>query len=95
MSLILYGMISAVGVRNLVETSVDFSSSRNVFVAALIMVVSIGVQYGTDGGVKIGSVAFSGLALAALVGIFLNAILPDQLGMKVKSFNGKEKKYRK
>ena len=63
--------------------------------AALIMVVSIGVQYGTDGGVKIGSVAFSGLALAAIVGIFLNAILPDQLGMKVKSFNGKEKKYRK
>ena len=94
-SLILYGMISAVGVRNLVETSVDFSSSRNVFVAALIMVVSIGVQYSTDGGVKIGSVAFSGLALAAIVGIFLNAILPDQLGMKVKSFNGKEKKYRK
>lgn len=88
-SLILYGMISAVGVRNLVETSVDFSSSP------LIMVVSIGVQYGTDGGVKIGSVAFSGLALAAIVGIFLNAILPDQLGMKVKSFNGKEKKYRK
>ena len=94
-SLILYGMISAVGVRNLVETSVDFSSSRNVFVAALIMVVSSCVQYGTDVGVKIGSVAFSGLALAAIVGIFLNAILPDQLGMKVKSFNGKEKKYRK
>lgn len=68
-SLILYGMISAVGVRNLVETSVDFSSSRNVFVAALIMVVSIGVQYGTDGGVKIGPVTFSGLALAAIVGI--------------------------
>lgn len=90
-SLILYGMISAVGVRNLVETSVDFSSSRNVFVAALIMVVSIGVQYGMDGGVKIGPVTFSGLALAAIVGIVLNAILPDQLGMKVKSFNGKEK----
>lgn len=90
-SLILYGMISAVGVRNLVETSVDFSSSRNVFVAALILVVSIGVQYGTEGGVKIGPVTFSGLALAALVGIFLNAVLPDQLGMKVKSFNGKDK----
>lgn len=90
-SLILYGMISAVGVRNLVETSVDFSSSRNVFVAALIMVVSIGVQYGTDGGVKIGPVTFSGLALAAIVGIVLNALLPDQLGMKVKSFKGKEK----
>ena len=94
-SLILYGMISAVGVRNLVETSVDFSSSRNVFVAALIMVVSIGVQYGTDGGIKIGPVAFSGLALAAIVGIFLNAILPQQLGMKVKSFRGKDKPQRK
>ena len=94
-SLILYGMISAVGVRNLVETSVDFSSSRNVFVAALILVVSIGVQYGTDGGVKIGPITFSGLALAALVGIFLNAFLPDQLGMKVKSFNGKDKPHLK
>lgn len=59
------------------------------------MVVSIGVQYGTDGGVQIGSVSISGLALAALVGIFLNAILPDQLGMKVKSFNGKDKGHRK
>ena len=94
-SFILYGMISAVGVRNLVETSVDFSSSRNVFVAALILVVSIGVQYGTDGGVQIGPITFSGLALAALVGIFLNAILPDQLGMKVKSFNGKDKPHLK
>ena len=94
-SLIIYGMISDVGVRNLVETSVDFSSSRNVFVAALILVVSIGVQYGTDGGVQIGPITFSGLALAALVGIFLNAILPDQLGMKVKSFNGKDKPHLK
>lgn len=90
-SLILYGMISAVGVRNLVESAVDFSSSRNVFVAALILVISIGVQYGTEGGIQFGPVTISGLALAALVGIFLNAILPDQLGMKVKSFHGKEK----
>ncbi len=91
-SLILYGMISAVGVRNLVESAVDFSSSRNVFVAALILVISIGVQYGAEGGgVAIGPVTFSGLALAAIVGIFLNAILPGQLGMKVKSFHGKDK----
>ena len=53
------------------------------------------MQYGTDGGVQIGPITFSGLALAALVGIFLNAILPDQLGMKVKSFNGKDKGHRK
>lgn len=92
-SLILYGMISAVGVRNLVEQNVDFSSSRNVFVAALILVISIGVQYGAEGGsVAIGPIHFSGLALAAIIGIFLNAVLPGQLGMKVKSFNGKDKK---
>ena len=77
-SLILYGMISAVGVRNIVESAVDFSQSRNVFVAALILVISIGVQYGAEGGaVAIGPIHFSGLALAAIVGICLNAVLPD------------------
>lgn len=90
-SLILYGMISSVGVRNLVESHVDFSSSRNVFVAALILVLAIGVKYGAGDSVVIGSVHLSGLAIAAIVGIVLNAILPEQLGMKVKSFNGKEK----
>lgn len=91
-SLILYGMISSVGVRNLVESHVDLSSSRNVFVSALILVLAISVKYGAQDSVAIGSIHLSGLAIAALVGIFLNAILPDQLGMKVKSFNGKEKK---
>lgn len=91
-SLILYGMISSVGVRNLVESHVDLSSSRNVFVAALILVLAIGVKYGSNDSVSIGSIHLSGLAIAALVGIILNAILPEQLGMKVKSFNGKEKK---
>lgn len=90
-SLILYGMISSVGVRNLVESHVDFSSSRNVFVAALILVLAIGVKYGAGDSVAIGSIHLSGLAIAALVGICLNAVLPDKLGMKVKSFNGKEK----
>ena len=90
-SLILYGMISSVGVRNLVESHVDLSSSRNVFVAALILVLAIGVKYGAGDSVAIGSIHLSGLAIAALVGIVLNAILPDKLGMKVKSFNGKEK----
>lgn len=90
-SLILYGMISSVGVRNLVESHVDLSSSRNVFVAALILVLAIGVKYGAGDSVAIGSIHLSGLAIAAIVGIVLNAVLPDQLGMKVKSFNGKEK----
>ena len=90
-SLILYGMISAVGVRNLVEDSVDLNSSRNVFVAASILVIAIGVKYGADDNVSIGPIHFSGLALSALVGITLNAILPGKLGMKVKSVHGKEK----
>ena len=90
-SLILYGMISAVGVRNLVEEKVDLKSSRNVFVAALILVLAIGVKYGANDDIAMGPIHVSGLAIAAIVGIFLNAIMPDKLGMKVKSFKGKEK----
>ncbi len=90
-SLILYGMISAVGVRNLVEEKVDLKSSRNVFVAALILVLAIGVKYGANDDIALGPIHLSGLAIAAIVGIFLNAIMPDKLGMKVKSFKGKEK----
>ena len=90
-SLILYGMISAVGVRNLVEEKVNLKSSRNVFVAALILVLAIGVKYGANDDIAIGPIHLSGLAIAAIVGIFLNAIMPVKLGMKVKSFKGKEK----
>ena len=50
-SLVLYGMISAVGVRNLVENKVDFMKSRNVLVAALILVLSIGIAYSTTGAI--------------------------------------------
>ena len=81
-SLILYGMISAVGVRNVVENQVDFTKSRNVIIAALILVLSIGVNYSTAGAIifQIGSItiSLSGLASGALVGITLNAILPDR-----------------
>ena len=90
-SLILYGMISAVGVRNLIEDSTDFNSSRNVFVAASILVIAIGVKYGAEDNVSVGPIHFSGLALAALVGVVLNAVLPGKLGMKVKSVHGKDK----
>lgn len=81
-SLVLYGMISAVGVRNIVETRVDFSKSRNVIIAALILVLSIGIKYSSAGavGFMVGSVAisFSGLAVGALAGILLNAVLPGK-----------------
>ena len=77
-SLVLYGMISAVGVRNVVENQVDFKSSRNVLVMALILVLAIGISYSAAGSITIGSVKLSGLAVAALVGIILNAILPGK-----------------
>lgn len=81
-SLVLYGMISAVGVRNIVETQVDFSKSRNVIIAALILVLSIGINYSAAGAIifHIGelTISLSGLAVGALTGILLNAILPGK-----------------
>lgn len=75
-SLILYGMISAVGVRNIVENRVDFTRSRNVIIAALILVLAVGIKYGANDAVRIGFTSLSGLAVAAIVGILFNIILP-------------------
>ena len=75
-SLVLYGMISAVGVRNIVENRVDFTKSRNVIVMALILVLAIGIKYGANDAIDLGFTPLSGLAVAALVGIILNAVLP-------------------
>ena len=77
-SLVLYGMISAVGVRNVVENQVDFTKSRNVLIAALILVLSIGISYSKAGALTFGSVSLSGLAVGSLVGIVLNAVMPGK-----------------
>lgn len=82
-SLVLYGMISAVGVRNIVETQTDFTKSRNVIIAALILVLSIGIKfYNADGAIVFQiadiTIKLSGLAVGALTGILLNAILPGK-----------------
>ncbi len=81
-SLVLYGMISAVGVRNIVETQTDFTKSRNVIIAALILVLSIGITFSPAGAIvlTVGSatISLSGLAVGALTGIILNAILPGK-----------------
>ena len=77
-SLILYGMISAVGVRNIVENQVDFTKSRNLIVAALILVLAIGIKYGAGDAINIGFTSLSGLAVAALVGVIMNAVLPGK-----------------
>ena len=81
-SLVLYGMISAVGVRNVVENHVDFTKSRNVLIAAMIMGLAIGVSNSAAGAISfnVGSVtiSLSGLAVAALAGIVMNAVLPGK-----------------
>ncbi|ORX79727.1 uracil-xanthine permease [Anaeromyces robustus] len=81
-SLILYGMISAVGVRNIIENKVNFTRTRNVILAGLILVLSIGVTYSDQGSFIISfgklKISLSGLAIGSLVGIFFNAILPEK-----------------
>ena len=81
-SLVLYGMISAVGVRNLVENHVDFQKSRNVLVAAIVLVLSIGIAYSAAGAITFEVsgivISLSGLAIGSLAGIILNAILPGK-----------------
>ena len=92
-SIILYGMISAVGVRNMVENHTDFQKSRNVIVAAVILGLALGINFSgalgaditTAGNNATGAISFmigdmkialSGLAVASIIGILLNALLP-------------------
>lgn len=75
-SFILYGMISAIGVRNVVENHVDFTKSRNLIIAAVIMVCGLGFSNGLTFTIGGTAITLTGLALAAIFGILLNAILP-------------------
>lgn len=81
-SIVLYGMISAVGIRNLVENHVDFMKSRNVLITALIIGLSIGVAYSAQKAIafEVGGavITLSGLAIGSIVGIVLNSVLPGK-----------------
>ena len=81
-SFVLYGMISAVGVRNLIEHQVDFSKARNMLICAISIVCTLGISFSAAKGISfaIGKATFtlSGLAVGALMGIILNAILPGK-----------------
>ena len=77
-SFILYGMISAIGIRNVVENKVDLTKSRNLIIAAVILVSGLGFADGITFTVAGTSVTLTGLAIAALAGIILNAILPGK-----------------
>lgn len=96
-SLILYGMISAIGVRNLVENHVDLAQSRNVIVVSLILSLALGITFSSAGAIsfKVGAITlkFSGLAVAAIAGIVVNAILPGKDYTFSNNYsNGKEKR---
>ena len=92
-SIVLYGMISSVGVRNLVENQVDLSKGRNLIIAALILGLSIGINYSGSLTFIVGSVTItlSGLAVGAMSGILLNALLP----LEEKDYKGLNKDYMK
>ena len=74
-SFVLYGMIAATGIRTIVENQVDYVNMRNVLITAIILVSGLGFSHKN---IVIGSVAFGGLACAAVFGIILNAILPGK-----------------
>ncbi len=77
-SLILYGMISSVGIRSLVVNKVDLTDSRNLIVTALTITLAVGISYGCEGGaLKFGNIGISGLAFAAIIGILAAVILPE------------------
>lgn len=75
-SFMLYGMISAIGVRNIVENKVDFTKSRNLIIAAVILVSGLGFSAGITFNIGTTTITLTGLAIAAIAGILLNAILP-------------------
>ena len=75
-SFILYGMISAIGVRNIVENKVDFTKTRNLVIAAVILVCGLGFSGGLTFNIAGTSITLTALAIAAIVGIVLNAVLP-------------------
>ena len=75
-SFMLYGMISAIGVRNVVENQVDLTKSRNLVIAAVILVCGLGFSDGLTFEAAGTSVTLTGLAIAAIAGVLLNVILP-------------------
>ena len=75
-SFMLYGMISAIGVRNVVENKVDLTKSRNLIIAGVIFVCGLGFSSGLTFTIGGASITLTALAIAAIAGIVLNIILP-------------------
>ena len=76
-SIILFGIIASVGLRTIAQSNLDFAHSRNLVIVALILGLGIGIS--AVGGITIGNVTLSGLFIAAVVGIILNKLLPENI----------------
>lgn len=72
-SFLLFGVIASSGLRVLIDNRVDFDKKRNLMIASVILVIGIGNAY-----LQLGQYQFSGLAVAAVLGIILNLILPKE-----------------
>lgn len=83
LSILLFGMIASIGMRTLADAQVDFTHSRNLIVVALILVLGLGVS-GLEAGIVWGGVQISGLALAAVVGVIANLVLPKEMDVPEK-----------
>jgi uracil permease len=81
-SFMLYGMIAAVGLRNLVDARVDMSKTKNLTIVAVMLIMGIGLRFGPNITFAIGEtnvpIGRMGLAIAVVLGVILNAILPEE-----------------
>ncbi|MGE9966452.1 uracil-xanthine permease family protein [Limosilactobacillus mucosae] len=81
-SFLLFGVIASSGLRVMIEDQIDFNKKRNLMISSVILVIGIGNAY-----LKLGQYQFSGLAVAAVLGIVLNLILPDEAASERKKNN--------
>lgn len=81
-SFLLFGVIASSGMRVMIEDQIDFNKKRNLMISSVILVIGIGNAY-----LKLGQYQFSGLAVAAVLGIVLNLILPDEAASERKKNN--------
>lgn len=87
-SVILFGMIASVGLRMLVENHVDFTRSYNLVIAAVMLVVGLGLS----SGIEIGDLKISGTAIAAVLGVILAKVLPSEERVEASEKKGKKRK---
>lgn len=84
-SILLFGLIAASGLRMLVDSGIDYSHSRNLILSSVVLVLGIGMEV-AEIKIPVGEYTVPGMALATVVGVVLNLILPaESKGLAVDS----------